>query len=471
MFGAMRKALLALCLAACGGGSSKPVAKPEPKPDPVVVDDDKKEPPEPPKPTREEQIAAALARVPDIRAKVSELRGLPSTDVPAATQTVEDFEAFVRKEAAEEMTPEEAAKESRALAHLGVLETEVDLIEASIDTAVSQVAAYYDPDVKHFQVVQVPEDDQSFDMVSAHELTHAVQDQNFDLKAFMPLDLSDDAGNARRFLVEGDATLMMLIYLVSAQTGVDATTQAPVMTAIGQQIDMLANMSAAEIGAMMGGKDADPAAAAAAALPPWIIVPMFDSYMKGARVVLKQHMAGGWDGVNALYKTPPTTTEQMLHPAEKLVCHREEPTKVTVPAGAEGKGWTKLADGVLGELGLRIYGQVWKLPDANAFASGWNGDAWRVSEKGDQRLGMLATAWDTVDEAKEFAAGVEASLTTRNVKGQVAVKGDRVDVVIGCDGKACKAPLAAMAKAHAKAKPAAARKVDQKETDCLAALK
>ncbi len=468
MFGPMRTTLALVLFCAACGGSTPPVKQVvSEQPDDATPVKEAPPPEDPPPPTREEQIAAALARVPAIRAKVSELRALPSTDVPASTQSLADFEAFVRKEVAEEIPVDEAKREARALAHLGVLAEEIDLIEISINAAVSQVAAYYDPDTKRFAVVQVPEDDQSFDMVSAHELTHAVQDQNFDLNAFMPLDLSDDAANARRFLVEGDATVMMLMYLV-AGSGQDPN-ETVILQALRGQIDMMAGKTPAEMTAMMGG-GADPAAVAAAALPPWIIAPMFDSYFKGARAVMAAKLAGDWAAVDALYKAPPSTTEQMLHPAQKLVCHREEPATVALTSAVAGKGWAPVMDGVLGELGLRIYGEVWGLADREQFAAGWNGDRWAVVEKDGAMRGFLATAWDTADDAKEFAAGMLASFQTRKVDGDVVVTGDRVDVVVGCTVKTCKASMAAMAKLHKKPKKAAARKVSQKETDCLTAL-
>jgi hypothetical protein len=213
-----------------------------------------------------------------------------------------------------------------------------------------------------------------------------------------------------------------------------------------------------------------PAADAAADLPPWIIDPMVDSYNKGAMAVSAQLLAGGWSSVDALYRTPPTTTEQTLHPAEKLVCHREEPVEVKLPEATAGKGWEKVADGVMGELGVRVYGKVWSLADREAIAAGWNGDRWLTVEKGGDTRTLLATAWDTADDAKEFAAGMLESLKTRKVDGDVAVAGDRVDVVIGCAAKACKAPLAAMAKLRKGAKPAPAREIPQAETDCLIAL-
>ncbi|MEZ4367671.1 MAG: hypothetical protein R2939_15550 [Kofleriaceae bacterium] len=432
---------------ACGGATPPATTAPPPAvtpaPPPVV---------EAPPPTREEMIAAALARVPDIARAVATMRGLAVAEVPAAIQSPEAFRAFVESEAAASLEAPGAVDPailSRALAAVGLLAVPTDLVDASVEAAVTQAAAYYDPKSKHFQVVVVPETDLEFDMVSAHELTHAIQDQHFDLQALMPATLSDDEANARRFLVEGEATVTMMAYLV-AQAGKDAL--APGKTGVLQrQIASFASLSSVEIGAMIGG---DPAAMAAiASLPPYVLTPMFDSYMKGALAVLAVYIGGGWPAVDALYATPPASTEQMLHASTKLVCRREAPVPVIVPATAAGKGWTSLADGVAGELGVSIYGQVWQLPTPASLAAGWGGDRWRVFAKGDATLALWSTAWDSEADAAEFAAGMRASLATRKVDGDVRHKGAWVDVAIGCAGKACKAPLDAMAKAHGKASP------------------
>src|SRR6185295_18065417 len=47
------------------------------------------------------------------------------------------------------------------------------------------------------------------DTIIVHELTHALQDQHFDLQKFQISDPLSDAGSARSALIEGDATLTM----------------------------------------------------------------------------------------------------------------------------------------------------------------------------------------------------------------------------------------------------------------------
>src|SRR6266581_710741 len=85
----------------------------------------------------------------------------------------------------------------------------------------TQAGAYYDPAAKAFFLVMVPDNELILDTISAHELTHALQDQHFDLAHYLPSDgsIDDDAASARRFIAEGDATFAMLLYSIHAFTG------------------------------------------------------------------------------------------------------------------------------------------------------------------------------------------------------------------------------------------------------------
>lgn len=484
----MTTRLLSLVLAsgslvACGGSSTKPTTPPGGGAGgsgsaAVTPGDTAGTPTEPPARTQEQIVADALARVPTIAQRVAAMRSVSVADIPASMQSQADFRTFVESEAKAEAAGRDLATSSRALTALGLLAEDIDLGATSIEAVVTQAAAYYDPKSKQFKVVVLPASDQEFDMVSAHELMHGVQDQHFDLQAYMAPALSDDAASARRFVVEGEATFMMVAYLISQQ-GIDPL-KPPVVAKLGAQLQGFASLTSEDIAGMMSGNAE--AAAAMAKIPPYVLSPMFDSYMKGAVGVYTVFAAGGWPAVDALYKTPPSSTEQLLHPIEKLACRREEPVAVAIPATAAGKGWTSIADGVAGEHGVGIYGQVWKLPTTAAMAAGWGGDAWRVFSRAVdvktvsgvepaklETLALWATAWDTDADATEFADGMKASLTTRGVKGTVVAKGSRVDVAIGCDGKACDAPLKALAKLHPK-KAAKVVPLTDAETACMTAL-
>jgi hypothetical protein len=141
-----------------------------------------------------------------------------------------------------------------------------------------------------------------------------------------------------------------------------------------------------------------------------VLVPLLSSYMKGSLVALTAYEHGGWPSVDALYRDPPASTEQVLHPETKLFPTRERPHRVTLARTAD----PELAGNVLGELQWRIYFTLWKSPGAAAAAEGWGGDRFSVTRRKDGRLiGRIATTWDTAGDATQFADAYVASVAAR----------------------------------------------------------
>lgn len=283
----------------------------------------------------------------------------------------------------------------------------------------TQAGAYYDPAAKAFFLVMVPGSDLMLDTMSAHELTHALQDQHFDLERFLPADgkLDDDAATARRFVAEGDATPVMLLYTMRTMLGDPLTPSA--VAVLRDQIEKLAEQDLAALeaqvrsqSALFGGMDAEIQKSIDAMddIPPAVLVPLLDSYMKGALVALTAYERGGWAAVDALYRDPPSSTEQVLHPATKLFPVRDRPRRVTLARTAD----PALADNVLGELQWKIYFDLWKVPHGAEAAAGWGGDRYAVTRRRDGRLiGRIATIWDTAEDARQFVDAYAASLAAR----------------------------------------------------------
>jgi hypothetical protein len=260
------------------------------------------------------------------------------------------------------------------------------------------------------------------DTMSAHELTHGLQDQHYDLEKFLPDEgdgsgaqkIDDDASSARRFLVEGDATFTMFLYMASKDGKILPIT----VDALVGQLGKLAGMSPADLAKMNApmAESSDPeikkSIEAMADIPDAVLVPMIDSYMQGALLVAAVYKRGGWPAVNDLFVHPPESTEQALHP-DKLFAG-EHPHRVTLPklAGAE------LANVVFGELQWQVYFGLWA-PDHKVVASeGWGGDRESVVRRPDGRLiSRIATVWDTPNDASEFATAYTASLAKRFPKG------------------------------------------------------
>jgi hypothetical protein len=145
-------------------------------------------------------------------------------------------------------------------------------------------------------------------------------------------------------------------------------------------------------------------------IPPVVLLPLLDAYMKGALVAVVAYEHGGWRGVDALFTDPPQSTEQVLHPATKLY-PRERPHKVTL---AKLAGYQELTNNVMGELQWWIYFSLWKPALATQASEGWGGDRYTVVRRGDGRLiGLFATVWDTPEDGKQFADAYAQTLPAR----------------------------------------------------------
>lgn len=404
----------------------------------------------PPAPTKDQRVEAALSRVEAIEPRLAKVRELPvKQKIPTARQTTDDFRKFLKSEIARDFPKDKSAKLSEAFLHLGLLAKRADLATALEQTMASQAAAYYDPRAKKFFIVMVPDNDLMLDTMSAHELTHGLQDQAFDLKKYLAVDppLDDDAQYARQFVVEGDATVAMYAYMAveSGQLGT-----AEIIRKLRPQLELMANMDLAgyadgmkQQAAALKDMDAEMKKSidAMGDLSPIVLEPMLASYSRGALAVHAAHQQGGWAAVDALYKDPPASTEQVLHPTTKLFPKREPPIRVTLPT-VEGE---LLVSNVLGELQWRTYFSLWVPGNAKA-SEGWGGDRYAVVKRADgSLLGYHATIWDTAADATEFADTYKASLAKRFPKSDrkfaITVDATKVFMLDGSDDAALLAKL------------------------------
>lgn len=374
----------------------------------------------------EKRVAASLARVPRIAEKVAQIRDLPLKHaVPAEIQSQDAFRGYLEAQVKKELPVEKSAQSVKALVRLGFLKQAIDLGKTIEDAMVSQAGAYYDPETKKFYLVLIPDDESMLDVMSAHELTHALDDQYFDLGAYTgdaQHPLTNDEQQARRFVGEGEATLVMLAY--QAQTAAQQDIfdpknrrieQAMVSTFATLDSDELAK-SAAENPAMVSqmGPGMKASMDAMSSIPPLILDPLFSAYTKGCAAVAAVRDAGGWPAVSALYTTPPESTEQLLHPETKLIGKRDRPVAITfAPLPKLFAGQTPLDTDVIGELTMAVYFKNWGDKKPTAEVTGWGGDRYAAYLVGDHVVGVWLTTWDTAEDAERFTKGYDATLAVR----------------------------------------------------------
>lgn len=140
--------------------------------------------------------------------------------------------ADVEKYASGRMAREEYTKHFQVaeltMKKLGFLPREFNLREFLVKSTGQQIAGYYDDETKTISLLNwVPADRQ--DPILAHELTHALQDQNYDLAKWMKAasqpepgatkkdeqSENDDGAIARKAVVEGQAMVVYVDYVLA----------------------------------------------------------------------------------------------------------------------------------------------------------------------------------------------------------------------------------------------------------------
>jgi len=213
----------------------------------------------------------------------------------------------------------------------------------------------------------------------AHELTHALQDQHFNLKRFDNWPKGDsDAELAAHALIEGDATLAMTLYL----------TKHPMIA--------LAFIRTSQETSSVQFKQA----------PRALQLSLLFPYNEGSQWATQVYRRGGWEMVSNAFTKLPQSTEQIIHP-EKYFSY-EAPAKLALPnlRRALGPGWKQIDNDVNGEWGYYlVLDEYLNNPSVSrTAAAGWGGDRFAIYEgprPGDVFLAQI-TAWDTPADAKEF---------------------------------------------------------------------
>ncbi|MFL6227861.1 MAG: hypothetical protein ACJ741_03680 [Pyrinomonadaceae bacterium] len=218
----------------------------------------------------------------------------------------------------------------------------------------------------------------------AHELTHALQDQHFDLLRLLTAKPYDfDRAEAAFAVVEGDAMNVQRRLEVG-----DAAWSRRTPDDAARLEEARFSAYRAQLGALF---------------PPLLTETFVFRYRDGARLVETARRRGGERAVNELFTRPPASSEQVLHP-EKYFAD-EQPREISFDEQrlAAG-GWKLVTSTVLGELGVR--GTLLKAlsrNDAARAAAGWGGDRAYLFERAQGgALFVWKSGWDTAQDAQEF---------------------------------------------------------------------
>ncbi len=294
----------------------------------------------------------------------------------------------------------ESQARARLWERLGLLPPGAGAEMATLEAAALAGAptAFYDPVRRRLVAPDwIPLDEQRSTL--AHTLAHALTDQRFGVRQTLRIGadgrhaLDGDAERARLAIVEGDATLAALEAFDPRGALTDAFAIRGLVTRL---------------------RDAPGDASS------WISANAVFAHADGLAFVARVRARAPWSAVDALWASPPASSEQILHP-EKYDA-REAPVVVeaSTPRALAG-AWREAGADVLGELGVRAWLGRTVAPDVAArAAAGWGGDRASlfvaVSPDGGATPTSFAawrTAWDDAAEAEDFARAAARKLAAR----------------------------------------------------------
>jgi hypothetical protein len=360
-----------------------------------------------------------------LEARLSAVRGLEFRHpVTVRAMGPAEIAATIDEEIAHDLPPADLARLEGVYTTLHLIPPGSALGSSMRRLLTTQLAAFYDPRSKILAVsteaVRAEEGvglrilgavsgrDPVGELVLAHELTHALQDQHWGIpsEAEAATESHGDRILARRALLEGDATWASFACVAGATP--DAKTRARVLS----QLRLLSQkLNAAYPDAPELLRDA-----------------LVFQYEAGAAFVDRLLAHGGWAAVDRAQADPPQSSEQVLHP-ERYLNARDTPVDVQLsPTLLARDGFTLVMADTLGEVGVRTLARRFLPPqDAERIAAGWDGDRLAAFARGQDTVIVWLTAWDSEADASEFAG----AFAVIQPEATVQRRGARVFVMLG----------------------------------------
>lgn len=297
------------------------------------------------------------------------LKGLSASSPPPpiVIQSRAETRRFIEQELDRRYSSARIEAERKAMVAWRLIPHDYDLRKLFVDMMEEQIAAYYDPRGKVMVVGDwlTPEQQQA---ALLHELVHALQDRQVSLDAFLhPVAGRGDQQLARQALIEGEAVAVMMDVILRAQ---------------GRDFAALPDMSGVQQMIVAGSTGN-----AIAQAPKFLRDLLLFSYVEGVNFVHQYRKRHPWRDIADLYRDPPRSTTQILHPQKRLGT-REDPIPITLPdLGASLPADRLVAEDEMGEFAL---GQVLGLhlgeAEGRRAAVGWRGDRYRIWEDGPGRF-------------------------------------------------------------------------------------
>ena len=269
------------------------------------------------------------------------------------------------------------ARRERAWRTIGVIPPGTELRQAYRRFLSSQVIGYYDPTTGQLVFIGTNAPSPAERLTLAHELTHADDDQHFDLSRLNRFENEclDERQQAATGAVEGSAVFFSF--------------------RVAERF-----FSQSDIGSLLNQR-----APPTGGVPPFLQRLLVWPYVDGPTFIGALEERGGPKEVNAALRDLPVSTEQVMHPERYP---DDVPRHVEVPRLVPGRAQAT-------DLDVMDVGEEWlndmlrlRLPSdlAARATTGWDGGKYRAWSVRGRVLVAMLTAWDTSGDASEFAAAL-----------------------------------------------------------------
>ena len=331
-----------------------------------------------------------------------------------------DVEKYARGALAKEEFTQRFAQEELSMKKLGFLPRDFNLKEFLVKSTGQQIAGYYDDETKTISLLNwVPPDRQ--EPILAHELTHALQDQNYDLRKWMKAALKpagngsksgesddDDGATARKAVVEGQAMVVYVDYLL-----------APMGRNLVDTPDLIYSMEEPAVKAVADSQMLHDAP---------MILRESGSFAYNEGLIFEGellHKGGKNMAFAGAFARPPRNSHEVLQPQAYINGEKLPPTGVPDLKQLLGGQYEVYDSGGIGQLDVRAYlKQYGDRKNADEVSSAWLGGAYVTYHRKDKPAGdgsattadlalLYISRWKTPQAAERFARFYASAVALR----------------------------------------------------------
>ncbi|HMD85521.1 MAG TPA: DUF6782 family putative metallopeptidase [Terriglobia bacterium] len=339
-----------------------------------------------------------LSQADEVLQQMSQITGLPIKG-PLKKQVISrpEIEKYLTDNLHEEMTPGEIHAQEALVHAFGLVSRDFNLEKFLVSFYTEQAAGFYDPERKTMFIADwVPAEMQA--MTLSHELTHALQDQNWDLDSYLHgARDDDDATAARQAVVEGHATAAMLQQVAG---GADLGQ----LPSIAPLLEMVVHQQFEEYPAFSNA-------------PYFFREEALFPYVQGMGFIQAGLQLGGWKDLKVLFEQPPQATKQIFEP-QTYFNHQALPrVALAHPPALEGvAGLSFLSENSMGELGYySLLAQLISEDEAKSVGQAWLADRYLLYERsgGNDYTLVARTRWTSAEQAQAFFRDYHTILTNK----------------------------------------------------------